>query len=178
MQKNVDHPAHYNQGNIECIDAMIAAFGKDAVAEFCRCNAFKYIWRSPYKGKEDEDIEKAIWYEDKFNELKGIKPINIAEQMRSIANNSNSLKVILEEIHNDIREKAIKGIYEMRIGKDYCHSFLKSNQCNYIVNNRDFARVLRYKLEQEGFETTLKDYDSLLLTIKWYGNNEGTNRTS
>lgn len=178
MQKNVDHPAHYNQGSIECIDAMIAAFGKDAVAEFCRCNAFKYIWRSSHKGKEEEDIEKAIWYENKFNELKGIKPINIAEQMRMSANSSNSLCVILEKIHNDIKEKSATGLYEMRIGKDYCHSFLKTTQCNYIANNKDFARVLQFKLEQEGFEVIIKDYDSLWLTIKWYGNNEGTNRAS
>ena len=27
----VDHPTHYNQGEIECIDAMLAAGGEDAV---------------------------------------------------------------------------------------------------------------------------------------------------
>ena len=33
---------HYAQGNVECtcIDAMVAAFGKEAVDSYCRINAF------------------------------------------------------------------------------------------------------------------------------------------
>lgn len=27
----VNHPQHYNQGSIECIDAMVSAFGKEDV---------------------------------------------------------------------------------------------------------------------------------------------------
>lgn len=65
---NVNHPKHYTQGNIECIDAMQSAFGKEAVKNFCLCNAFKYLWRSPLKGKE-EDLEKAAWYLNKYAEL-------------------------------------------------------------------------------------------------------------
>lgn len=58
----VNSPAHYNQGTIECIDAMRAAFGDDAVRIYCRLNAFKYQWRADYKGKSRQDLEKAIWY--------------------------------------------------------------------------------------------------------------------
>lgn len=68
MNDNVQHPAHYTQGNIECIDAMVAAFGKEAVANFCKLNAFKYNWRSDLKN-HTEDIEKAIWYLNKYLEL-------------------------------------------------------------------------------------------------------------
>ena len=64
----VNRPPHYTQGGIECIDAMIAAFGKEAVANFCMCNAFKYIWRSKHKNG-NEDIEKAKWYLNKHKEL-------------------------------------------------------------------------------------------------------------
>ena len=64
----VDHPAHYNQGGIECIDAMIAAFGKEAVKNFCLVNAFKYVWRARDKNGM-EDIDKSIWYLNKFKEL-------------------------------------------------------------------------------------------------------------
>lgn len=67
-QNNVNHPDHYNSGNIECIDAMIAAFGEEAVATFCRLNAFKYLWRSENKGGR-EDIAKANWYLDKYMDL-------------------------------------------------------------------------------------------------------------
>ena len=41
----VNRPAHYTSGGIECIDAMQAAFGAEAVKNFCLCNAFKYLWR-------------------------------------------------------------------------------------------------------------------------------------
>ena len=64
----VDHPSHYNQGNIECIDAMVAAYGKDNVQIFCLLNAFKYLWRAEHKNGK-EDLDKAIWYLKKHKEL-------------------------------------------------------------------------------------------------------------
>lgn len=43
MEKEmVNSPAHYNQGDIECIDAMIAAKGIEKVRAFCECSVFKY----------------------------------------------------------------------------------------------------------------------------------------
>ena len=68
LTSTVNHPKHYNQGGIECIDAMISAFGKDNVAGFCVINAFKYIWRAADKNGM-EDVDKAIWYLNKFKEL-------------------------------------------------------------------------------------------------------------
>lgn len=64
----VTHPSHYTQGGIECIDAMQSAFGKEAVANFCKCNAFKYIWRAEHKNGL-QDIDKSIWYLNKYKEL-------------------------------------------------------------------------------------------------------------
>ena len=57
----VNHPAHYTSGGIECIDAMQAAFGDEAVKDFCLCNAFKYLWRHRNKNGV-EDLKKARWY--------------------------------------------------------------------------------------------------------------------
>ena len=65
---NVNHPKHYSQGNIECIDAMESAFGTQVVLLFCICNAFKYIWRHSKKNGI-EDIKKAMWYISKYLEL-------------------------------------------------------------------------------------------------------------
>jgi len=62
---SVERPEHYSSGQIECIDAMISAFGEEAVEAYCRVNAFKYVWRAGEKGDEEtekEDIRKAIWY--------------------------------------------------------------------------------------------------------------------
>lgn len=68
---NVNHPSHYtnSENGIECIDAMIAAYGKEAVMSFCKCNAFKYQWRFDKKNG-DEDLKKAQWYQNKYMELK------------------------------------------------------------------------------------------------------------
>ena len=66
----VNHPSHYTQGNIECIDAMKSAFGAAQLAAYCKIAAFKYIWRCEHKNGT-EDVKKAIWYLNKFLELEG-----------------------------------------------------------------------------------------------------------
>ena len=68
MSDQVNHPDHYTQGSIECIDAMIETQGVQAVRDYCICNAFKYIWRHNSKNN-DQDIRKAKWYIDKYLEL-------------------------------------------------------------------------------------------------------------
>ena len=54
----VDHPTHYNQGDIECIDAMLAAGGQDAVKNFCHLSCFKYLWRFQHTRNGVEDFKK------------------------------------------------------------------------------------------------------------------------
>ena len=66
--RRVDHPTHYNQGEIECIDAMLAAGGEDAVKSFCHLSCFKYLWRFKHKNGV-EDLKKAEWYLKKLIEL-------------------------------------------------------------------------------------------------------------
>ena len=60
----VEHPDHYGAGNggLQCIEAMLQTFGKDATMAFCKLNSFKYIWRSDHKEKEVQDMEKAKRY--------------------------------------------------------------------------------------------------------------------
>lgn len=65
---NVNHPSHYETGNFECIDVMIETQGKEAVMDFCICNAFKYIYRHNNKNGI-EDVKKAKWYLEKYIEL-------------------------------------------------------------------------------------------------------------
>lgn len=64
----VNHPSHYTQGGIECIEAMEAAFGAAELAAYCKIAAFKYLWRCELKNGA-EDIRKAIWYLNKHLEL-------------------------------------------------------------------------------------------------------------
>lgn len=63
----VDHPSHYAGEKYECIEVMREVFGEEATKHFCLLNAFKYIWRSGKKHKSPyEDINKAIWYLNKY----------------------------------------------------------------------------------------------------------------
>ena len=64
----VNHPPHYTQGGMECIDEMIMIFGKQAVRSFCLCNAWKYRKRALYKNGQ-EDMDKSNWYLNKYKEL-------------------------------------------------------------------------------------------------------------
>lgn len=58
----VCHPAHYNQGKVECIDAMAAAtVNKRGIEAICVSNIIKYLWR--YEAKNGlEDVKKAQFY--------------------------------------------------------------------------------------------------------------------
>lgn len=69
MSDAVNHPSHYCQeGRKECIEEMIDIYGVEAVKTFCQLNIYKYIYRHEMKNGE-EDLKKAKWYEDKYNEL-------------------------------------------------------------------------------------------------------------
>ena len=63
---NVNNPKHYNNIDIECIEA-IKHFN------FCIGSAMKYLWRAGLKDRDKhiEDLEKAIWYIEK--EIEEIK---------------------------------------------------------------------------------------------------------
>ena len=62
MSDMVNHPIHYTQGDIECIDCIKAAtVGKNGVQAFCVGNIIKYLFR--YEEKNGlEDVKKAQWY--------------------------------------------------------------------------------------------------------------------
>jgi hypothetical protein len=63
----VEHPEHYTYGKYECIDVMTEVFGADEVADFCICNAFKYLFRCQHKHETPiEDVKKAVWYLNKY----------------------------------------------------------------------------------------------------------------
>lgn len=65
---NINHPSHYETGQFECIDVMLETQGVEAVKGFCKCNAFKYLYRANRKNGL-EDMKKAIWYLNKYVEL-------------------------------------------------------------------------------------------------------------
>ena len=62
----VNSPEHYNNGDIECIDAIQAMLTPDEFVGYLRGNSLKYRWRFRYKQKPFEDLRKARWYEERL----------------------------------------------------------------------------------------------------------------
>lgn len=59
----VNNPSHYNQGAVETIDLILQVTEHyDGDVGYCIGNSLKYIARAPHKGKELEDLQKALWY--------------------------------------------------------------------------------------------------------------------
>ena len=63
---NVNKPKHYNNGSLECIEAIKAMLTPDEYIGYLRGNSLKYRWRFRYKDKPVEDLRKARWYEEKL----------------------------------------------------------------------------------------------------------------
>jgi hypothetical protein len=63
----VNHPPHYTQGGIECIEAIEAMMSNpawDASQGYLLGNVLKYIWRHADKAPV-ESLKKARWYLDR-----------------------------------------------------------------------------------------------------------------
>ena len=66
VKDNVNHPSHYTQGAIECIDAIKEATkGLLGIEAVCTANIIKYVWRWKFKNGV-EDLRKARWYLDRL----------------------------------------------------------------------------------------------------------------
>ena len=83
MTDVVNNPEHYNQGQVECIDAIKAMLSIEEFIGYLRGNSMKYRWRFRYKNGL-EDLRKAEWYENRLlkaleesqEELKNYKYMN------------------------------------------------------------------------------------------------------
>lgn len=73
IEDEINHPKHYNQGEIEPIDVI-----EDWKLGYHLGNTVKYIARCKYKGSEVKDLEKARWYLDRH-----IKRIKSDKELRS-----------------------------------------------------------------------------------------------
>jgi len=62
---NIDHPSHYNQGDIETIDSIKSVTG-DEYNGYLAGNAIKYMGRYKHKGHPIKDLQKALWHIEKL----------------------------------------------------------------------------------------------------------------
>ena len=67
--EQVNHPQHYTTYDVETLDMMIRIWGIQETISFCKLNAFKYRMRAGHKDNAQQDINKALWYENKMKEL-------------------------------------------------------------------------------------------------------------
>ena len=61
----VNHPSHYTDGSIECIEALEAELTADEYRGYMKGNIAKYIWRERMKGGV-QSLKKAQWYLDRL----------------------------------------------------------------------------------------------------------------
>jgi len=68
----VNHPSHYLDGGIECIEAIEAQQTLEEFRGYLKGNIAKYVWREKHKGGT-ESLKKARWYLDRLIELDEIQ---------------------------------------------------------------------------------------------------------
>lgn len=61
----VNHPPHYNNGGIECIDYIKQQLGS-GFKNYLIGSIIKYVHRHEYKDQNIQDLQKARWYLDKL----------------------------------------------------------------------------------------------------------------
>jgi len=64
----VNHPVHYTDGGIECIEAIEAQLTAEEFRGYLKGNIAKYVWREKHKGGT-ESLKKAQWYLNRLVEL-------------------------------------------------------------------------------------------------------------
>ena len=87
MERRIEEairPSHYNQGTMECIDAIVGAYGVEEAKVFCKINAFKYLWRLGHKDAEEQEIGKIKWYLDKYVNLSKAQKKELPCRLESI----------------------------------------------------------------------------------------------
>ena len=62
----VNHPSHYNHGELETITIIEMMLTEEEYRGYLKGNILKYQARAPYKGNAEQDYAKAKWY---FDEL-------------------------------------------------------------------------------------------------------------
>lgn len=61
----VNQPPHYNQGGVECIEAIKASMSAEEFQGYLKGNAIKYLWRYRHKNGV-QDLQKANWYNNRL----------------------------------------------------------------------------------------------------------------
>ena len=66
QEDQVNHPSHYTDGGIECIEAIEAQLTAEEYQGYLRGCCAKYLWRYKLKGNALQDLKKCQWYLDRL----------------------------------------------------------------------------------------------------------------
>lgn len=124
LTDNVNHPAHYEAGPFECVELT-------RLYSFMGGNAIKYVYRHRLKGRDTEDLRKALWYLDhaKPDELRpsytralgAATPPPVSSMEADLAHPDNGATHLLRVLeHADWQGMAPfwKGMWELARGHD------------------------------------------------------------
>ena len=143
----VNHPSHYNQGNIECIDAlnaMVTGF-KDSVDASLSWQVVKYVWRHPFKGKNLEDLEKARFYLGRLIEYL---------EKKNIDKKPDEKKSLTSGHHVKLKENACQ-VNGEKIPKDYKNK----NLWIVDVDITDNGKKTLYLIDENNMEKMIQVYE-------------------
>jgi len=72
QEDEVNHPSHYTDGAIECIEAIEAQLTPEEYRGYLKGNCVKYLWRERIKGGTTS-LKKAQWYLDRLVQIDEIQ---------------------------------------------------------------------------------------------------------
>jgi|TARA_R100001530_G_scaffold95674_1_gene66541 hypothetical protein len=75
MSDEVNHPKHYTQNDIECIDYIKQQLGNEFPSYLEGC-IIKYVHRYKHKQSSITDLQKAKWYLNKLIEYTSQNPMS------------------------------------------------------------------------------------------------------
>lgn len=160
----VNHPDHYNTESFECIEVMEEVFGTEAVKNFCKLNAFKYLWRADAKDGMD-DIRKAQWY------LEHMRSLDTEDESDEDEQESDERDDVSEHLYD-----AFRNLYEtisdgIKKGMEMCSEYFDpeseaSKRLRYfhyckedLGCDEDPSFIAAYSMDLEMIENRLKDIE-------------------
>ena len=147
----VDHPEHYQGNKFEVIDII-----EDYDLGFCLGNAVKYILRAGKKDDIVQDINKAIWYLERFKN-------NLSKKENKEINKSKQTTETPDKTNKKRKYKAIKDLVYGEYFKFKTSAYIFSFLCLDEIKNRIVVR------NYQNYDSKIEDYyynpDELVIMV-------------
>ena len=102
MDDQVNHPKHYGDGNIECLEYIEDLLTEEEYIGYLRGNITKYNHRFRFKGKPVEDLRKAQFYHNRLLEV--IERKENGSKQLTLHDSNDNLRVDGPEVFRSTRQ--------------------------------------------------------------------------